>query len=174
MERKSRWDSDDSEDEREKKSKKSKHWSNGKNSTAMISREGCDAALELPTLGASIAVQGPAEPSKSSNSSSSSSSCSINVNAVSATSSHAVAKTDISQVIVQSEQRHNPLIQGCRSVDEYQRINYIDQGTYGLVFKARCRETGELVALKQIKLDASLQVQKMVGTFSPELNRVTL
>eukprot|EP00598_Pedospumella_elongata_P006572 CAMPEP_0184974362 /NCGR_PEP_ID=MMETSP1098-20130426/5885_1 /TAXON_ID=89044 /ORGANISM="Spumella elongata, Strain CCAP 955/1" /LENGTH=415 /DNA_ID=CAMNT_0027496943 /DNA_START=6 /DNA_END=1250 /DNA_ORIENTATION=- len=46
---------------------------------------------------------------------------------------------------------HNSIFDGCRSVDCYQRINFIDQGTYGMVFKAKCRETGELFALKQIK-----------------------
>jgi len=44
-------------------------------------------------------------------------------------------------------------------VDNYQRLNFIDQGTYGLVFKARCRDTGEIYALKQIK-------------FGPESNKV--
>eukprot|EP01035_Chromulina_nebulosa_P019445 gene19445-25325_t len=49
---------------------------------------------------------------------------------------------------------YNPLFQGCRSVDEYQRLNYISQGTYGVVFRAKCRKTGELYALKQVKLSA--------------------
>jgi cell division cycle 2-like protein len=48
---------------------------------------------------------------------------------------------------------HNPLFHGCRSVDVYRRLNFIDQGTYGMVFKAKCIETGEVVALKQVKLD---------------------
>jgi cell division cycle 2-like protein len=48
--------------------------------------------------------------------------------------------------------KHNPLIHGCRSVDCYERINFISQGTYGVVFKAKSKETGELVALKQVKL----------------------
>jgi cell division cycle 2-like protein len=47
---------------------------------------------------------------------------------------------------------HNALLHGCRSVDEYQRINYIDQGSYGMVFKAKCRKTNVLYALKQVKL----------------------
>ena len=46
---------------------------------------------------------------------------------------------------------HNPIYDGCRSVDCYERLNFIDQGTYGMVFRARCRETGEIYALKQIK-----------------------
>ena len=47
---------------------------------------------------------------------------------------------------------HNPLHHGCRSVDEYIRLNFIDQGTYGVVFRARCKRTGNIYALKQVKI----------------------
>lgn len=40
----------------------------------------------------------------------------------------------------------------CRSVERYERLNYIDEGTYGRVFRARDVETGVIYALKQIKL----------------------
>jgi hypothetical protein len=50
------------------------------------------------------------------------------------------------------KEAHIPLLHGCRSVEEYKRLNFIDQGTYGMVFKARCLMTGEVVALKQVKL----------------------
>jgi len=46
---------------------------------------------------------------------------------------------------------HHPLLHGCRSVEEYKRLSFIDQGTYGMVFKARCHLTGDVVALKQMK-----------------------
>ena len=39
----------------------------------------------------------------------------------------------------------------CRSIESYQRLNFIDQGTYGMVFRAKCKETGEMYALKQVK-----------------------
>jgi cell division cycle 2-like protein len=48
---------------------------------------------------------------------------------------------------------HNPIFDGCRSVDCYERLNYISQGTYGVVFRARDKITGEMVAIKQIKFD---------------------
>jgi cell division cycle 2-like len=41
----------------------------------------------------------------------------------------------------------------CRSVDCYERLNFIDEGTYGRVFRARDNETGDVYALKQIKLE---------------------
>jgi cell division cycle 2-like protein len=49
---------------------------------------------------------------------------------------------------------HNPLLHGCRSVyDSYERLSHLDEGTYGVVWKARDNSTGEIVALKQIKFD---------------------
>ena len=41
----------------------------------------------------------------------------------------------------------------CRSVDSFERLAKISEGTYGVVYKARDRETGEVVALKKIKMD---------------------
>ncbi len=38
-------------------------------------------------------------------------------------------------------------------VDNYERIESIGEGTYGVVFKARDRETKKIVALKKIKLE---------------------
>lgn len=40
-----------------------------------------------------------------------------------------------------------------RSVENYERLNYIDEGTYGMVFRGRCLETNEVYALKQVKLN---------------------
>ena len=49
---------------------------------------------------------------------------------------------------------HNPLLHGCRSVYEsYERLSHLDEGTYGIVWKARDNSTKEIVALKQIKFD---------------------
>jgi cell division cycle 2-like protein len=47
---------------------------------------------------------------------------------------------------------HNPIFDGCRSVEHYQRLNFIDQGTYGMVFRAKDIQTNEIFALKQVKL----------------------
>jgi cell division cycle 2-like protein len=53
-------------------------------------------------------------------------------------------------------ERHNFYLHGCRSVDCYARIGKIDEGTYGVVSKARDKATGEVVALKQVKMDADV------------------
>lgn len=38
-------------------------------------------------------------------------------------------------------------------MDRYQKIEKLGEGTYGIVYKAQNRETGDIVALKRIRLD---------------------
>ncbi|KAL4355230.1 hypothetical protein GQ457_06G000890 [Hibiscus cannabinus] len=45
------------------------------------------------------------------------------------------------------------MLQGFRSVDEFERLNKIDEGTYGVVYRARDKKTGEIVALKKVKME---------------------
>ncbi|KAG0631906.1 hypothetical protein M758_1G288900 [Ceratodon purpureus] len=45
------------------------------------------------------------------------------------------------------------MLKCCRSVDEFEKLNKIDEGTYGVVFRARGKKTGELVALKKVKME---------------------
>lgn len=45
------------------------------------------------------------------------------------------------------------MLQGCRSVDEFERLNRIDEGTYGIVYRAKDKKTGEVVALKRVKME---------------------
>ena len=42
---------------------------------------------------------------------------------------------------------------GCRSVDEFECINRIEEGTYGVVYRARDKRTNEVVALKRLKME---------------------
>lgn len=42
---------------------------------------------------------------------------------------------------------------GCRSVDEFECINRIEEGTYGVVYRARDKRTNEFVALKRLKME---------------------
>ncbi|WFD31240.1 cyclin-dependent kinase [Malassezia sp. CBS 17886] len=46
-----------------------------------------------------------------------------------------------------------PPIRECRSVDAFEILNRIEEGSYGIVSRARDRRTGGVVALKQLKLD---------------------
>ena len=47
---------------------------------------------------------------------------------------------------------HPPLLPS-RSVYCYERLNSIEEGSYGVVFRARDKETGDIVALKKLKLE---------------------
>lgn len=40
-----------------------------------------------------------------------------------------------------------------RHVDNFKRLNKIEEGTYGVVYRAQDKETGEIVALKKLKMD---------------------
>jgi len=46
-----------------------------------------------------------------------------------------------------------PEILPCRNVDIFEKLNHIEEGTYGIVYRAREKATGEIVALKKLKLD---------------------
>ena len=46
-----------------------------------------------------------------------------------------------------------PSWQPCRSVERFDRLNHIDEGTYGFVSRAREEATGEIVAIKKLKLN---------------------
>lgn len=45
------------------------------------------------------------------------------------------------------------MLAGCRSVFEYEQLNRIDEGTYGVVFRARDKKTGVVYALKKVKME---------------------
>ncbi|GMY15063.1 cyclin-dependent kinase G-2-like isoform X2 [Fagus crenata] len=50
-------------------------------------------------------------------------------------------------------QRSINMLQGCRSVYEFEYLKKINEGTYGVVYKAKDKKTGEIVALKKVKMD---------------------
>jgi cell division cycle 2-like protein len=60
-----------------------------------------------------------------------------------------------------AKRQYVPVLHGCRSVDCYARLNHIDEGTYGVVFRAKDKETGEVFALKQVRwcLTCALQLR---------------
>ena len=43
----------------------------------------------------------------------------------------------------------------CRHVDNFEKLNHIEEGSYGWVSRARETATGEVVALKKLKMDNS-------------------
>ncbi|XP_028265632.1 cyclin-dependent kinase 11B isoform X4 [Parambassis ranga] len=49
--------------------------------------------------------------------------------------------------------KYMPALQGCRSVEEFQCLNRIEEGTYGVVYRAKDKKTDEIVALKRLKME---------------------
>lgn len=45
------------------------------------------------------------------------------------------------------------MMRGCRRVDEFKKLNRINEGTYGIVYRARDNKSGEMVALKKVKME---------------------
>ena len=45
------------------------------------------------------------------------------------------------------------ILGGCRSVGEFEKLNRIGEGTYGIVYRARDLKSKEVVALKKIRMD---------------------
>jgi cell division cycle 2-like protein len=41
----------------------------------------------------------------------------------------------------------------CKDVEEYELLNNIEEGSYGMVSRARTKATGEVVALKRLKME---------------------
>ncbi|XP_031476335.1 cyclin-dependent kinase G-2-like [Nymphaea colorata] len=62
-------------------------------------------------------------------------------------------KKDVLITAETSVSRKINMLQGCRSVDEFERLNRINEGTYGVVYRARDKKTGEIVALKKVKME---------------------
>jgi serine/threonine protein kinase len=48
------------------------------------------------------------------------------------------------------------MLQECRSVEEFERLNRISEGTYGVVYRAREKSTGRIVALKKVRLQSAI------------------
>jgi cell division cycle 2-like protein len=44
-------------------------------------------------------------------------------------------------------------LNGCRSVEEFECLNKIEEGAYGVVFRARDKKSNEVVALKRLKME---------------------
>jgi cell division cycle 2-like len=61
-------------------------------------------------------------------------------------------KRPATSVFVPQRTEHPPLTSS-RSVYSYEKLNSIEEGSYGVVFRARDKQTGDIVALKKLKLD---------------------
>ena len=62
------------------------------------------------------------------------------------------------------------LFDGCRSVDDFERLDKIDEGSYGVVYRARDTVSREVVALKRVKLTRESCVEGFPITALRETN----
>ncbi|EGT55796.1 hypothetical protein CAEBREN_10574 [Caenorhabditis brenneri] len=46
-----------------------------------------------------------------------------------------------------------PGLMGCRNIDEYECVNRVDEGTFGVVYRGKDKRTDEIVALKRLKME---------------------
>lgn len=46
-----------------------------------------------------------------------------------------------------------PSVYGCRSVEEFQCLNRVEEGTYGVVYRAKDKKSNKIVALKRLKME---------------------
>ncbi|GMI95192.1 CYCLIN-DEPENDENT KINASE G2 [Hibiscus trionum] len=70
----------------------------------------------------------------------------------------ALVQSDID--VEESAGRGMNMLVGCRSVYEYERLNKISEGTYGIVYRAKDKKTGEIVALKKVKILDQREMQE--------------
>ncbi|KIY45401.1 Pkinase-domain-containing protein [Fistulina hepatica ATCC 64428] len=65
---------------------------------------------------------------------------------------HAPATRPSHSLYVPPRSMHPPITPS-RTVYSYERLNQIEEGSYGVVFRARDKQTGDIVALKKLKLE---------------------
>lgn len=53
----------------------------------------------------------------------------------------------------QGRKRRRMPLQGCRRIEEYDRLSQLGEGTYGSVYRAREKGTGNVYAVKRVKLE---------------------
>ncbi|VDM84340.1 unnamed protein product, partial [Strongylus vulgaris] len=60
----------------------------------------------------------------------------------------------------------------CRSVNEFQKLNRIGEGTYGIVYRARDTKSGQIATLKKVRVDSKMSAQ--VGISDSALREIVL
>ena len=57
------------------------------------------------------------------------------------------------QMPAQQQPQAQRFVQEASALDRYERQEKLGEGTYGIVYKCRDRQSGEIVALKKIRLE---------------------
>jgi len=64
-----------------------------------------------------------------------------------------MAETETERKRKREDAVYYPAASGCRSVDDFEKLNRVEEGTYGVVYRVRDRDTKEIMALKSLKLE---------------------
>uniref|UniRef100_A0A8C9GXI3 cyclin-dependent kinase n=1 Tax=Piliocolobus tephrosceles TaxID=591936 RepID=A0A8C9GXI3_9PRIM len=62
------------------------------------------------------------------------------------------------------------VLEGCRSIKNYKKLNKISEGTYGTVYRAKNKKNKKIVALKQLKHCSNIQNKGFALTSLREIN----
>ncbi len=62
------------------------------------------------------------------------------------------------------------LLEGCDEIETYQKLNKIHEGVYGVVYRAKDKLTGEIVALKKVKINREKEREGFPLTSLREFN----
>lgn len=62
------------------------------------------------------------------------------------------------------------LLEGCRSIEEFEHLNVIDEGAYGVVYRARDKASGSVYAIKKVKLEPQHEKEGFPISALRELN----
>ncbi|CXI26975.1 cdc2-related protein kinase 1 [Plasmodium berghei] len=62
------------------------------------------------------------------------------------------------------------ILNGCRSIKNYKKLNKISEGTYGTVFRAQNKKTKKIIALKQLKNFSNIRHEGFAITSLREIN----
>lgn len=65
---------------------------------------------------------------------------------------HSVVESPIKPATARHKPRLYAELTPCGSVERYEKLNRIEEGSYGVVYRARDKETNEIVALKRLKI----------------------
>ena len=58
----------------------------------------------------------------------------------------------IKNEFISKKRNRNHILEGSRSIENYEHLNKIDEGSYGVVFRGKEHETNTIVAIKKVKL----------------------
>jgi len=72
--------------------------------------------------------------------------------------------------LVQDKRPRVALLEGCRSIEEFEHLNVIDEGAYGVVYRARDKVTGSVYAVKKVKLEPQHEKEGFPISALRELN----